>query len=85
MVFCIQLKTRIHGTFLWMMPAVIDSLKNSKMADWRPFSEIQKMLDNSLNKTLTGLVCNDIKYEIRVTEPTDDISFALRPFFHGHL
>ena len=36
-------------------------LKLSKMADWQPFSEIWKMLNNSLNMRVRGLVCIDIK------------------------
>ena len=50
-------------------------LKLSKMADLQPFSEMSKMLNNSLNMRVRGLVCIDIKWEIMVKESTDNISF----------
>ena len=50
MFFDIQpsyLKVYYLKPFSSRCPTIFRSLKSSKMADWRPFSKIQKMLDNS--------------------------------------
>ena len=59
-VFCIQ-TSYLKLDYLSLDDASRIILFEHLQDDWWPFSEKQKMLGNSVNMTLTGLFCHDIK------------------------
>ena len=55
------------------------------MAAWQPFSEIDKMLNISLNITVRAFKCITSIYESWGKEPIDDIHFPLQPLLQGQI